>query len=58
VSTYREIVALLHDPRLSSDARNIPEVAADAQAPGEGPPQFAPSLIATDPPSTTGSGAC
>jgi cytochrome P450 len=50
VSTYREIVALLHDPRLSSDARNIPEVAADAQAPGEGPPQFAPSLIATDPP--------
>jgi cytochrome P450 len=47
VSTYREIVALLHDPRLSSDARNIPEVAADIQASGEDLP---PTVIQTDPP--------
>jgi hypothetical protein len=32
VSTYREIVALLHDPRLSSDMRNVPELGADAAA--------------------------
>jgi cytochrome P450 len=50
VSTYREIVALLHDPRISSDPRNIPEVAADAQAPGEGSPELPPNVIQTDPP--------
>jgi cytochrome P450 len=49
VSTYREIVALLHDPRISSDARNIPEVAADAHGPGE-EPGLPPTLIETDPP--------
>jgi cytochrome P450 len=32
VSTYQEIVALLHDPRLSSDVRNFPGYDADAQA--------------------------
>lgn len=52
VSTYREIVALLHDPRLSSDMRNLPELAADtsAQAAEEGTPTLPPTFIQTDPP--------
>src|SRR3981081_4157694 len=50
VSTYREIVALLHDPRLSSDFRNLPDLAADAQASEDGPPEPPPGFIATDPP--------
>jgi cytochrome P450 len=50
VSTYQEIVDLLHDPRLSSDARNLPDVGAEAQAPGEGPRTLPPNLIQTDPP--------
>ena len=41
VSTYREISALLHDPRISSDPRNQPD-------PGEVPPFF--PFIAQDPP--------
>ncbi|MGW1803123.1 cytochrome P450 [Streptomyces sp. NPDC001984] len=52
VSTYREIVALLHDPRLSSDLRNLPEQGADApaQAPEEGPSELPPTFIEIDPP--------
>jgi cytochrome P450 len=52
VSTYQEIVALLHDPRLSSDVRNLPGHGdgATAQEPGEGPPGLPPQFIATDPP--------
>jgi cytochrome P450 len=50
VSTYREIVALLHDPRVSSDPGNLPELAADAQAAGEGSPGLPPNVIRTDPP--------
>nr|WP_168514793.1 cytochrome P450 [Streptomyces sp. S1D4-11]QIZ00317.1 cytochrome P450 [Streptomyces sp. S1D4-11] len=52
VSTYREIVSLLHDPRLSSDARNLPEVAADAAAHAyeEGLPGLPPNFIRIDPP--------
>jgi cytochrome P450 len=50
VSTYREIVALLHDPRLSSDVRNLPELSADALASEEGLPGLPPSFILTDPP--------
>ncbi|MCW2535055.1 MAG: cytochrome [Modestobacter sp.] len=50
VSTYREIVALLHDPRMSSDPRNLPELAADGQAAGEGSPGLPPNVIRTDPP--------
>lgn len=52
VSTYREIVALLHDPRLSSDMRNLPELAAGASARGldEGPATLPPSFILTDAP--------
>jgi cytochrome P450 len=50
VSTYREIVDLLHDPRLSSDMRNFPEYDADAQASEEGAPELPPSFIRIDPP--------
>ncbi|MFK0024725.1 cytochrome P450 [Streptomyces sp. NPDC090798] len=52
VSTYREIVSLLHDPRLSSDARNLPEVGADAAAHAdeEGFPGLPPNFIRIDPP--------
>jgi cytochrome P450 len=46
VSTYQEIVDLLHDPRLSSDFRNLPEL----QASEEDAPELTPSFIATDPP--------
>src|SRR3954452_2172699 len=49
VSTYQEIVGLLHDPRLSSDFRNLPELAY-GQASEEDVPEFTPSFIATDPP--------
>jgi cytochrome P450 len=47
VSTYREIVALLHDPRVSSDPRNRPDYpwAEDKAAPG-----LPPSFIMLDPP--------
>ncbi|MFD4947118.1 cytochrome P450 [Streptomyces sp. NPDC058409] len=52
VSTYREIVSLLHDPRISSDVRNLPEVGADtaAHAYEEGLPELPPNFIRTDPP--------
>jgi cytochrome P450 len=55
VSTYREIVALLHDPRLSSDTRNLADMGAGLGAdagvvPGEGPPGLPPNFIRTDPP--------
>jgi cytochrome P450 len=43
VSTYQEIVELLHDPRVSSDQRNNPPLDADV-APG------APAFIGLDPP--------
>ncbi|MFI9594941.1 cytochrome P450 [Nonomuraea sp. NPDC052265] len=42
VSTYREIVELLHDPRVSSDRRNL------ADAPET--PEHAPAFIRLDPP--------
>ncbi|MEV0382046.1 cytochrome P450 [Nonomuraea sp. NPDC050643] len=42
VSTYREIVALLHDPRVSSDRRNL---SSDAE-----PPDLSPAFIGLDPP--------
>ncbi|MCW2916117.1 MAG: cytochrome, partial [Actinomycetia bacterium] len=50
VSTYQEIVGLLHDPRLSSDFRNAPELLAYAEGSEEDAPEFTPSFIATDPP--------
>ncbi|MEV1175150.1 cytochrome P450 [Nonomuraea sp. NPDC049784] len=49
VSGYREIVALLHDPRVSSDPRNIPEIAA-ADAAAEETPELPASFIRHDPP--------
>ena len=46
VSTYREIVALLHDPRVSSDRRNLDERFAGREPPAG----RAPAFIAQDPP--------
>ncbi|ONH25985.1 cytochrome P450 [Pseudofrankia asymbiotica] len=48
VSTYAEIVALLHDPRLSSDPRNRSDREALAPDGATGP--LPPSFIALDPP--------
>lgn len=42
VSTYREIVALLHDPRVSSDVRKI-SAPAPAHAPAAGAAEPGPS---------------
>ena len=50
VSTYDEIVALLHDPRVSSDPRSHPELADAGPAPEEGPPGLPLSFISRDPP--------
>jgi cytochrome P450 len=48
VSTYREIVALLHDPRVSSDRRyRGDKAAADGD---QGTPGAPPEFIALDPP--------
>jgi cytochrome P450 len=47
VSTYREIVALLHDPRVSSDLRNRPDYPWTDQSPG---PRLPPFFISLDPP--------
>lgn len=56
VSTYQEIVALLHDPRVSSDVRKLP---APAAAPAEGSAEaepitetviLEPNIITQDPP--------
>src|SRR3954452_23501998 len=44
VSTYQEIVDLLHDPRISSDAGSA------AAGAGEDPPGVPPAFIRTDPP--------
>ncbi|MFI1769193.1 cytochrome P450 [Streptomyces sp. NPDC020800] len=57
VSTYREIVTLLHDPRVSSDVRKLPvPVAAPAEGPAEAEPiteaviSLEPNIITQDPP--------
>jgi cytochrome P450 len=55
VSGYRELHALLHDPRLSSDMRNSPLAAAAGSASGSPPDGLEaygkdPSMIASDPP--------
>jgi len=47
VSTYAEIVQLLHDPRISSDLRNLKEPPADMAEETSGLP---PSFIGLDPP--------
>src|SRR5215470_2221520 len=48
VSTYAEIVALLHDPRVSSDPHNRADY--DRAGDGEGVPGLPPAFIALDPP--------
>jgi cytochrome P450 len=50
VSTYNEIVALLHDPRASSDPRNRPELGGAMPAAEEGPPGVPLGFISRDPP--------
>ncbi|NUP35325.1 MAG: cytochrome P450 [Streptomycetaceae bacterium] len=51
VGTYYEIRSLLHDPRISSDARNLASPAANplAEAPGE-EGALPPSFLKLDPP--------
>jgi cytochrome P450 len=49
VSTYLEIVALLHDPRVSSDLRNLPP-SRDGAPPEDDLPGAPPSFIVLDPP--------
>jgi cytochrome P450 len=50
VSTYDAIVALLHDPRVSSDPRNHPELAGATSEPEEGQPELPLPFINHDPP--------
>jgi cytochrome P450 len=50
ISTYRELVALLHDPRVSSDPRNHPELAGAMPEPEEGLPGLPLPFINRDPP--------
>src|SRR5262249_1083281 len=50
VSTYREIVALLHDRRVSSDPRSNPELAGTPPAPQDGSPGLPLDFIRRDPP--------
>ncbi|GAA2361673.1 cytochrome P450 [Streptomyces cuspidosporus] len=51
VSTYWEIHGLLHDPRLSSDPRNLdPETAGLVVAEEEDDPSLPPSFLRLDPP--------
>jgi len=50
VSTYDEIVALLHDPRVSSDPHRHPGVTDATPAADEGPPDLPPAFINRDPP--------
>ncbi len=50
VSTYNEIVALLHDPRVSSDPRSRSEIGGGVPPLGEGPPGMPPPFLDVDPP--------
>ncbi|MCX4775871.1 cytochrome P450 [Streptomyces sp. NBC_01264] len=52
ISTYYDIQSLLHDPRLSSDARNLAATAGDPLAEGEDGEETAlpPSFLKLDPP--------
>ncbi|MGY1583058.1 cytochrome P450 [Streptomyces sp. MN13] len=51
VSTYYEIRSLLHDPRISSDARNLASTAHDPLAePGQDDGALPPSFLRLDPP--------
>jgi cytochrome P450 len=50
VSTYQEIVALLHDPRVSSDQRNYQAKDGEPSPLDDLPPGQPPSFIVLDPP--------
>ena len=50
VSTYNEIFALLHDPRVSSDPRSHPGTASAAAGPDQGQPGLPLPFISRDPP--------
>jgi cytochrome P450 len=50
VSTYREILALLHDPRISSDERNRSEADASPSQSHQAPAALPPSFLMLDPP--------
>ena len=50
VSTFREVNALQHDPRLSSDTANLLPEYADKAPPPEAPGGLPASFIHTDPP--------
>ncbi|MFI5979990.1 cytochrome P450 [Streptomyces sp. NPDC051555] len=52
ISTYHDIHSLLHDPRLSSDSRNLTAMAGDPLAEGGGEEETAlpPSFLKLDPP--------
>ncbi|BCJ77236.1 putative cytochrome P450 [Catellatospora sp. IY07-71] len=50
VGTYREIYALLHDPRISSDAANLLPEFAEKAGPLAQTGNLPPSFIRTDPP--------
>jgi len=50
VSTYREIVALLHDPRVSSDPGSHPELATATSPAEAGTPGLPVPFITQDPP--------
>ena len=50
VSTYHEIAALLHDPRVSSDPRSRPELGGAMPVPEDGPPGLPLPFISRDPP--------
>ncbi|WP_455360558.1 cytochrome P450 [Streptomyces sp. SYSU K21746] len=50
VSTYYEIQSLLHDPRISSDARNLTARAGEELSQGEEETTLPPSFLKLDPP--------
>ena len=50
VSTYRDVVALLHDPRVSSDERNRRDYDEEKEVSKESVPGLPPSFIQLDPP--------
>ncbi|MCZ7457064.1 cytochrome P450 [Streptomyces sp. WMMC940] len=50
VSTYHEILSLLHDPRVSSDARNMTQAAGPDLQQQEEETALPPSFIRLDPP--------
>ena len=53
VSTYREIVSILHDPRVSSDLRKRPKAPSAAAETASSPTSMydrEPSMITSDPP--------